>query len=400
MSKPDNTPNPAIQQASREIRDAIKQATAGLIERETLADLIILAAVASEHLLVIGPPGTAKSAVVRRVANAIGGRYFEYLLGRFTEPSELFGPIDLRKLRDGTIETETTNMLPEADVAFLDEVFLGSTAVLNSLLNLLNERMFRRGHTQLQCPLRICVGSSNTLPDEESLAAFADRFLVHTFVHQVPDPLLENLLEGGWQAFDQTKQIAKDRLAQLDFLSQAARQADLSAVRPALSHCIRLLRQTGIELSDRRIVKAQILIAASAVLAGRMHPGESDLWPLIYVIATEDGQVSGRETLRDILAASENQTLYAATDDATLSPAAHATRICALAESILLEQPAADNQNQLAQWQLRLEAIGREIDTSFSADTAPEKLKNLRHQIVTILDPNPGLEETNDKTAN
>jgi MoxR-like ATPase len=88
----------------------------------------------------------------------LGGRYFEYLLGRFTEPSEIFGPIDLRKLREGTVETETADMLPEAEIAFLDEVFLGSTAILNTLLSLLNERTFRRGHTRLQCPLRVCVG--------------------------------------------------------------------------------------------------------------------------------------------------------------------------------------------------------------------------------------------------
>ncbi|MGO4781889.1 AAA family ATPase, partial [Lysobacter sp. 2RAB21] len=80
-------------------------ATTGLVEREQQAELIVLAAGAQEPLLILGPPGTAKSAVVRRVAAALGGRYFEYLLGRFTEPSELFGPVDLRRLREGVVET-------------------------------------------------------------------------------------------------------------------------------------------------------------------------------------------------------------------------------------------------------------------------------------------------------
>ena len=165
-------PSPA-----RRVRAAIHQASAGLVERDVLAELIALSAVAGEHLLVIGPPGTGKSEVVRRVTRAVGGRYFEYLLGRFTEPSEIFGPVDLRKLKDGVVETETRNMLPEAEIAFLDEVFLGSTAILNTLLAVLNERVFRRGHTVHACPLRVCVGASNALPEDETLAAFADRFL-------------------------------------------------------------------------------------------------------------------------------------------------------------------------------------------------------------------------------
>ena len=148
-----------LEAASSRVRDVVVAATRGMVHRESLAELLLLAAVAGEHLLVIGPPGTAKSATVRRVAQCLGSRYFEYLLGRFTEPSELFGPVDLRRLREGVVETDVTGMLPEAEIAFLDEVFLGSTAILNTLLGILNERRFRRGHTQLACPLRICVGA-------------------------------------------------------------------------------------------------------------------------------------------------------------------------------------------------------------------------------------------------
>src|SRR5207244_13106988 len=121
-------------------------------------------AVADEHVLVIGPPGTAKSEAARRVAATLGARYFEYLLSRFTEPSEIFGPVDLRRLREGVVETETAGMLPEAEVAFLDEVFLGSTAILKPLLAILNGRVFRRGSTIKRCPLRLCVGARNLTP--------------------------------------------------------------------------------------------------------------------------------------------------------------------------------------------------------------------------------------------
>jgi MoxR-like ATPase len=115
----------SLAETARELRDALSSACRGLVEREVLVDL---AALAREHLLVVGPPGTAKSEAVRRAASATGAAMFEYLLGRFTEPSEIFGPADLRKLREGLVETETRGMLPEAEIAFLDEVFQGSTA--------------------------------------------------------------------------------------------------------------------------------------------------------------------------------------------------------------------------------------------------------------------------------
>ncbi|MEN6626620.1 MAG: AAA family ATPase [Candidatus Sumerlaeia bacterium] len=365
--------------AARSVREAIKNATRGLVEREALADLIILSAVAAEHLLVVGPPGTGKSAVVRRVAQAIGGRYFEYLLGRFTEPSEIFGPIDLRKLRTGTVETETTGMLPEAEVAFLDEVFLGSTAVLNTLLSVLNERTFRRGHTSLRCPLRVCVGATNVLPDEESLAAFADRFLVHVFVEPVPDYMLEDLLDGGRGINDDDECPAQSSLEQLDLLTTAAAAADLSPVRNDLAHGLRLLRKAGLQLSDRRMVKAQRLIAAAAVLAGRPDPTPADLWPLIDVIPTREGQALGREVLSSMLNRSENQTLVAAAEEASAGPQARAGRIAEQAELLLAGEPDESmRENRL----LQLEALGREIDAGFCEETMPPALKSLRDRIA------------------
>src|SRR5687768_5878693 len=187
-----------LNRAAAAVRRAVEEASRGLIERESLVETVALAAVAREHVLVLGPPGTAKSEAVRRVARALGGRYFEYLIGRFTEPSEVFGPVDLRKLREGLVETETSGMLPEAEIAFLDEIFLGSTAILNTLLGLLNERVFRRGHTRMACPLRVCVGASNQLPQDPALAAFSDRFLLRLFLEPIADPYLETLLESGW----------------------------------------------------------------------------------------------------------------------------------------------------------------------------------------------------------
>src|SRR5262249_51191960 len=109
-----------LESAALAVAEAVQTAGRGLVDREALVELIALAAVAEEHVLVVGPPGTAKSEAVRRVARALGGRYFEYLLGRFTEPTEIFGPVDLRKLREGVVETQIEGMLPDAEVAFLD----------------------------------------------------------------------------------------------------------------------------------------------------------------------------------------------------------------------------------------------------------------------------------------
>jgi len=364
--------------AAAHIRQVVRVATEGLVGREQLAELIVLAAVAQEHILVVGPPGTAKSAVVRRVAQSMGGRYFEYLLGRFTEPSELFGAVDLKKLREGLVETDVSGMLPEADIVFLDEVFLGSTAILNTLLGVLNERRFRRGHTQLQCPLRVCVGAANGLPDDEALGAFGDRFLLHLFVESVPDNQLEAMLSGGWQSEQRPVQQLSG-LTQLDTLGHALKDVDLTQVRPALAQAIRLLREAGIQLSDRRIVKSQRLIAAAALLGGQLVASEADLWPLLYVLPAKEAQQHGREVLREVFAKCSNSRLFSAVEEATLQPMSRLNRLLETAEECLAstEPPASPF----------LEGLLREIDSNFDSQTMPVRLREVREQMARLLAP-------------
>ena len=368
--------------AAARLRDAIREASDGLIERDHLAELMILAAVAQEHMLVIGPPGTAKSAIVRRMAQSLGGNYFEYLLGRFTEPSELFGPVNLNKLREGLVETDIGGMLPEADVAFLDEVFLGSTAILNTLLGILNERQFRRGHTRIQCPLRLCVAAANGLPEDESLAAFADRFLLHVFVEAVPDTRLEDLLAGGWQV-GQHKISPRAELNIVDALNRALPTVDMTIVRADLAHAIRQLRQANVLLSDRRIVKAQQLVAAAAILAGRNAASRADLWPLLYVIPTASGQQSARETLRDVLAEARHPLLHAVVEEAAQHPLARVPRLQSSAKT-LLAAPNAENFRQQA------EALLREIDANFESSDLPENLSQSRSKLIAALSATTG----------
>lgn len=375
---------PDLKPAAESVHLAITEACRGLVQRESLVELVVLCAVTREHLLVVGPPGTAKSEAVRRIARRLGGRYFEYLLGRFTEPTEIFGPINLRKLKEGIVETEIAGMLPEAEVAFLDEIFLASTAILNTLLAILNERTYRRGHTNVTCPLRVCVGASNRLPEDEQLAAFADRFLVRIFVEPIADSGLEELLASGW-SLGATADALTSSMAHLDTLGRATLDMDLTRVRPAIAHGVRLLRGAGIELTDRRVVRLQRLVAGAAALAGRPQPTEADLWPIVFALPTEQAQHLGRDVLGDFLAASENQTLVSATAESSLGPRARGARILREGTAILEDAPVEDGEQ--AAWRLRVEGIAREIDATFTRDTLPAELAALRARIVEALTP-------------
>ncbi len=369
-----------MQNTSASLAEAIATASQGLIGRGTLIELVVLCAVAEEHLLVVGPPGTAKSEAVRRMARALAGKYFEYLVGRFTEPNEIFGGINLAKLKDGIIEAETSGMLPEAELVFLDEIFLGSTAILNTLLSVLNERKFRRGRTELDCPLKVCVGASNALPENPQLEAFADRFLVRVFVEPVADSQLENLLEAGWQQKSERAANGSRLIDTVSELAQRACQVSLAAIVPTLAEAIRTLRSKGIELSDRRMVRIQRLIAAATVLAGRDVASDADLWPIVFALPTRAQQDQARELLRELLAKSENAALVESALEGSLGIHARARRIERDAQ-LLLGDTAVVGQAR----RLRLEGMAREIDATFAADALPEALAPIRAQIVAQL---------------
>jgi MoxR-like ATPase len=370
------------------LRVAVAEASRGLVDRAVLAEAVALAAVAGEHVLVVGPPGTAKSEAVRRIATALGGKLFEYLLGRFTEPQEVFGPVDLQKLRAGRVEVDTAGMLPEADVAFLDEVFLGSTAILNTLLGILNERTFRRGHTSLRCPLRVCIGACNSVPDDPALAAFADRFLVRVYVDAVPDASLEELLEASW-GLRRTPPKAVADLAQLAEVAAAAQAVDMTRVRVEFAHALRVLRSASVVLSDRRAARAQGLVAAAAALAGRSVATRADLWPIVYAVPTLDAQAAARTALRDLLAEAQNDALPAASEAASAGPAARAARLVATTDALFAERPAPGDDVALDRWRRRLEGVVREIDAGFARAAMSPSLEAARARIAQELAPAP-----------
>jgi len=367
-----------VEYQPQQLRQTIQYVIQGLVGREQLAELIILSIVAKEHLLVIGPPGTAKSAVVRRIAKAVQGQYFEYLLGRFTEPTELFGAVDLKQLREGRVEIDTQGMLPQADIVFLDEVFLGSTAILNTLLGILNERVFRKGHTQIETPLKVCIGASNSLPEDETLSAFADRFLIHLFVDSVNDNFIEDLLAGGWKSEHVNFEHDAITLEQISALSNELSKVKMDLVIPVFAQAIRLLRKNNIVLSDRRTVKTLKLIAAASLLNGRKQAEKQDLWPLYYVLPTQESQQKGQVILKEFFAVSQNSQLFNAVEAASLQPLAREERLILEAEALLQLEPTAVDQ-------LNIESLLREIDANYSIDTISERLLTMRKQLIQLV---------------
>jgi MoxR-like ATPase len=235
------------------------------------------------HLFLYGPPGTAKSALIRHFARAVHGRYFEYMLTRFSEPNEIFGPIDIARLREGTVATVTTGMLPEAEFVFLDELFNANSAILNNLLTVLNERVYRRGAETHRLPLLSLFSASNHLPEEDALRALFDRFLLRCPVDNLRRESMPQLLAAGW-ALEQFREAPAEVSADdLRALSRRIYQVDLSPVRELYAETVFKVRDLGIAFSDRRAVKAMKLLAASALLCGREAAAPSDLWVLRYV---------------------------------------------------------------------------------------------------------------------
>jgi len=259
------------------------------IDKEEIIDLMGICLVARENIFLLGPPGTAKSALVRGLSDCIpDGNNFEYLFTRFTEPNEIFGPFDIRKLKEGDLVTNTTGMLPEASMVFLDELFNANSAILNSLLMVLNERIFRRGRETRHIPALMFVGASNQLPEEEALEALLDRFLVRVVCGNVKSTSLEQVANVGWkreQGVSASPEITSEEIRDLQKLSK---QVDLIGVRSEYLTIIFELRNAGIKISDRKVVKLQNLIAASATLSGRDVAQISDLWVLRYVWDSED----------------------------------------------------------------------------------------------------------------
>lgn len=300
------------QELRHHVIKSIEMLQAGLLERDMEVRLMLLAALCGEHLLLLGPPGTAKSELSRRLSSLTGGVYFERLLTRFSVPEELFGPLSIKGLEQDEYTRKTDGYLPTAEVAFIDEIFKANSAILNALLTLLNERLFDNGAERLPVPLLCLVGASNELPESEELDALYDRFLIRKSVDQVSKGQLADLARlasGGMAPYassdDHTTYLSLD-----DFKYTGARAIEAVDISDEMIDLLTELRnylqdkcEPPIYVSDRRFMKAVNLMQVAAYADGRSHVSESDCLLLEYVMGNKpDDSEKVRRKVLDILA--------------------------------------------------------------------------------------------------
>jgi MoxR-like ATPase len=244
-------------------------------------------------LLLLGKPGTAKSEIGRRLGILVKGRFFERLVTRFSVPEELFGPLSLRGLEQDEYRRQTDGYLPTATVAFVDEIFKANSAVLNSLLTLLNERTFDNGSQRVRVPLLCLIGASNELPEDEQLDALYDRFLLRRNVQQVSADGLLQLLSASsrsMQHFAHADAIMLQRLFDVGTLAQIRRDAHANTNVPdAVHHVLRDVRtwlhRSGMNnVSDRRMTRAVRMLQVAAYTSGRRQVTLQDCLLLEHVL--------------------------------------------------------------------------------------------------------------------
>jgi len=275
-------------------------ANARVCGRTKEINLLTLALASKSNVLLLGVPGTAKTMMVDLMSRAfcpIPDDFFDILMTKFSKPAEVFGPTDVIALRDeAKMRVATGGFLPEAKVGFLDEVFKASSAILNALLRIANERKFRNGSTWIDCPTRMIVGASNEFPeDPATLAAFYDRFPLKMMVDSLDDTTFTDMLR-----------LVRDRptpgkppvtmtdadFAELDRLVSAVVVPE--GLIEVLSELRGVLRAKGIRPSDRRWSQCIRIIRASAALAGRSTAARTDLQaiePVMWSTHEEIGQV-------------------------------------------------------------------------------------------------------------
>ncbi len=255
-----------------------------LVERKDIIQLSLLAMIAGENLILIGPPGTAKSEIGRRMSQVIKDvNYYEYLLTKFTTPEEIFGPLSIKELKEGVFKRNTEGYLPTSNVVFLDEIFKANSAILNSLLTIINEKIFHNGKEKEKTPLVSLIGASNELPIGDSeLSALYDRFLVRKFVGYISNKNIDELftIEIKDYKLDDTLKFTVDEMRHLQQQIQSVQISKdiietIKKIRISLKEEFK--ENMDETFSDRRLVKIQKLLKASAYTNGRKEVDASDI---------------------------------------------------------------------------------------------------------------------------
>lgn len=273
------------------LREVARKLEGTFLGKSETVRLMLIAAIAGEHVVLVGPPGTAKSALIRLFSKLVRAEYFEYLLTRFTEPNEIFGPIDIKAFQDGEYKRRMEGMLPNAEIVFLDEVFKANSAILNSLLGVLNERVYTVGGKVHKVPLVSAFAASNEVPNDEDLMAVFDRFLLRIRSENLDSYHFHDLLLRGI-----SHELAKIR-GTYDDLEPILESHELHRLHEGFAGRMRFseeflsnykglvfqIRAEGVSLSDRRAIKLLKLFAASALLDGRATCDDSDFFVLRHI---------------------------------------------------------------------------------------------------------------------
>ena len=247
-------------------------------ERDEIIDALFVSVVARQHMLLIGPPGTAKSAlIVDFVKSFVDMKYFQWLLTRYSTPEELFGPVSLAELEKGVYKRNVADKLPEAQLTFLDEIFKSSSAILNALLTIINERLFYNDGSPIKTPLISVIGGSNEYPEEgEGLEALFDRFLIRFEVEYIgEDANFFSMLKSDTQYIAPPSPLNLTELTQLQMLADMVDVPD-----DVLNTLVKIrteLRTEGIRPSDRRFRQSLSIIKAKAALDSRSVVQVKDL---------------------------------------------------------------------------------------------------------------------------
>lgn len=262
-----------------------------VVERTAEIEGALAALISRSHVLFLGPPGTAKSLLAEKICQAIdGGKFFRWLLTKYTTPDEIFGPPSLKGLEEDKLYRIIKNKLPEAVIAFMDEIFKSNSALLNSLLTAINERKFdNNGDAPMDIPLISCFGASNELPESEELSALYDRFLLRYWITEIQDD--QNFLDVISGTKGNKDPQTKITMEELSALSDAVDEIEIPA--DTLSSIRKLhgdLKKKGITASDRRWKSALRVIKAVAFIRGNTEvtPDELDLFADMLWAKPED----------------------------------------------------------------------------------------------------------------
>ena len=293
--------------AAQKVREVGRALDERYLDKAEIVRMLLVTLVAGEHMLIVGPPGTAKSALVRHLARLVDARYFEYLLTRFSEPNEIFGPVDIKAFREGTFVRRVEAMLPDAEIVFLDEIFKSNSAILNSLLSILNERRFFTGSATIRVPLCSLFGATNEVPNDDALGAVFDRFIVRTLSENLDSFHFHGLVERGVRAEAEAlgSAAAGPGLSSgggLDDVRPLVTLAEIRRLQQRLPQFMNFseeflarykglvfqLRSEGVSVSDRRVVKLLKLFAASALVDGRLAAHDGDFFVLRHVWNSTD----------------------------------------------------------------------------------------------------------------